>query len=1215
MDENNLESKGYPNSIIKRINLSLKEENEDNCIDYKSNEEKEKKKSSNKKKDIKYKLDFDKIIENVKGRSIRDEEKEFYCNLMLMTSYIEISNKLNSLTVLATLCDKVEKNYFISNKIEKFSDFFNKIGSDFLYILNAYNLCANKSKSQKNFFYSFKYIKKCKNLIKDKSNIEKKTIEIVTRNYNNIEAEFINYIKNKEELFSNKKFYPEEKCKKIRELIDLIISEKYIIDSKENNNDYIYAINKEWLIKVKYFIEPYLTQIGGNSNNLIKGSFEPDYVYNYYFDEVEKTKNKNKSYPPYPGPINNFSLLSFNDCWEDIINLEENSFFKKNLEKNRDYIFVNSSDWNFLNQIFDCTYEIRRKINNSDLTQIKFILFDKRFLSKGNINLLKQKYIQINNNSTIRQLKDKILDCVNNEMNVNNNKKKRDICFYILNKDKRDVLIEIMISFVHKFQMYESIYIEKIEFKDDDNLKDLFLKYNPKKHILILEILKKDDFNFLLQMDNNYKCNICGENIKNLDNKYYCDLCNFSLFCSPQCAQNSAEHRELDNLLKNISEELFDVPNLLSKKFSSVLQRGAKSGRIGLKNIGNLCYFNSVLQCLSNTIDLTKYFLSNIYIKEIRQNNFVEGKGELAQAYYKLIDKMWNSYQEDYIDPFDFRNVFCRKTQLFLNQEQQDPCEFLLALLDNLSKDLNRVNNGNNNIKIEDKKENETEEQASDRWWTSHKSVNDSIIVDLFQGQFKTTIHCSSCDSTYTKYNIFEILDLPIPTKKSQNQIKLLTNNGNYIEFNIKIDETTYVKDAILKSIEYLNKNNYINLVKKMNIKDNLFNYNISEVPEKILYDNMQFIELSKDLKIINIFKPNYNCININIKGKNKNLKGSPFDNLKLLDFNSKKNILLLYEKDINSNLEDYIDVYVYPFTEVDSYNMFMKVIKTHKILSYPILISIKKTDSLKNLNILIYKKLRKILYNQGQNELTSFEICYPHFNDKWESFKIKDGICPICKKLYDKNTKYCSLFNTFTENNSIFNLINNNKDIPLIFYAKSFFYNPNACLYNGIELFLEKKNEIESKKHITIYDSLEALTSQEILDGDNMWNCKICNKKRKAEKKVELYKTPNYLIIQLKRFKQKKNVNGKSVLGNKNDTFIEYKEILNLKDFVIGPEKNKSIYDLYGIIIHKKFMNTHFISYCKNLGVWINYDDVEINAVENLFTKDAYLLFYKKRN
>ena len=43
--------------------------------------------------------------------------------------------------------------------------------------------------------------------------------------------------------------------------------------------------------------------------------------------------------------------------------------------------------------------------------------------------------------------------------------------------------------------------------------------------------------------------------------------------------------------------------------------------------------------------------------------------------------------------------------------------------------------------------------------------------------------------------------------------------------------------------------------------------------------------------------------------------------------------------------------------------------------------------------------------------------------------------------------------------------------------------------------------------------------------------------------------------------------------------------------------------------------MNTHFISYCKNLGVWINYDDVEINAVENLFTKDAYLLFYKKRN
>ena len=68
------------------------------------------------------------------------------------------------------------------------------------------------------------------------------------------------------------------------------------------------------------------------------------------------------------------------------------------------------------------------------------------------------------------------------------------------------------------------------------------------------------------------------------------------------------------------------------------------------------------------------------------------------------------------------------------------------------------------------------------------------------------------------------------------------------------------------------------------------------------------------------------------------------------------------------------------------------------------------------------------------------------------------------------------------------------------------------------------------------------------------------------------------------------------------------------MKDFVIGPDKDNSIYDLYGVVIHKKFMNSHFYSYCKNMGIWISYDDTEINGIETPIHKDAYLLFYKKR-
>ena len=1214
MDKNKSEINDNSNSIIENIDYNLKEQNEDNFIESYFNEEKEESNYTKNKK-AKYRLAFDDLIRIIKGRKSSDyiSENLFYCNLMLMSSYIELPNKLICLSLYSNYSVKIENTYLISNKFEKYLEYFNNI--DLVFPLNVFNSAAVFLLRQKNYFYAYKYILKCKELIINNSKISKSGIEQINNNANDIEDQFINYIKSKEKLFNDEDFYPEEKCKKIRELIDLIISEKYNIDTKEIN--YIYAINKEWLIKVKLFIEPFLTK--DDKNNLIKGSFEPNYVFNHYFNKDEKKKS-NYSYPAYPGPINNYSLLSFKDCWKDNINLEENIFFNKNLEKNKDYIFVNYYDWNFLNQIFDSTNEIKRKINNLDLTEIKFLLIDKRITAKDkNVNLLKQRYIQINKNSTMIQLKNKIINCVNGELKVKDNKikkNKQDLCFYILNKDQKDILFEIIISFVYKFQMYESIYIEKIEFQDDNNLSDLFFKYNHNKHILILEIINKDNFNFLVQMDNNYKCNICGEKIKNLDNKYDCDICHFSLFCSQKCANNSSEHRELDERLKNRCEEFYGVSDLLSMEFDSIISRGTKLGRIGLYNPGNLCYFNSVLQCLSNTVDLTKYFLSKIYKNETKQYHFSDDKGILSQAYFKLIDQMWNSYDnQDYKNPLEFKDSFSTITKFFLNQEQQDPYEFLLALLDNLNKDLNRVNY-EDNIKIEEQKENETDEKASDRFWRSYKKKNDSVIVDLFQGQFKTIIQCSSCGTTYNEYNIYKILDLPIPLKKSQSQIKFLTNNGNYIELNIKIDEKIFVKDIILKAIAYLNKKNYINLVKKMSIKNNLFNYNVTNVPEKVLYNNMQFIELNKEHKIVNIFKPNYDNININTKTKNNTLKDFPIDNLKYLEFNSKKNSeLILYEKDINSNLEDYLDIYVFPITEIESISIFANIIKTNKILSYPVIISIKKTDNLKNLQILIFKKLKKILYNQEENQINTIEICYPHFNDKWDNFKIRDGKCPICKKVYDKKTQYCSLFDSFTQTNSVLTLINNhNQDIPLIIYARSCFYNQNSSIYNGIELFFDKKNEIKPKKNITIYDSLEVFSSKQILDGDNILFCKKCNKKRKAEKKIELYRTPNYLIIQLKRFKQKRKVNGKTILGNKNDIFIEYKEILNLKEYIVGPDKNKSIYDLYGVILHKKFVNTHFISYCKNFGIWISYDDTEINAIESPINKDAYLLFYKRR-
>ena len=1199
----------------KRNKFSLKNENEDNLIENDSKEENE---VSNKKElfqdTLKYKIRYYQLLKILRDRDKPEVnyENEFYCNILLMPSVIDFGDRLSTLSMVS-YCYQLRENYnliyYITNKFDKNIKFINNVAPSFF--LNVFSRAYYFFKKQNNFFYAFKYILKCVDIInKNNTKFGDKKKNIINGYLKEIKEELPNYIKSKEALFKDKENITEAKCIQIKELIDLIIREKNNLDLTDGENNYIYAINREWLFKLKFFIEPYLSKFE-NKDKYIKEIFEPDYVYKSYFGE--KSENYTKSSPPYPGPINNYPLISFKDCWIDNINQDENIFLKKNLILNTHYYLVNYKDWELLNSIFDSTNEIKRKKNNLDLIQLKFILYDKRIrVHNHNIYLLKQKNIQINKNSTVKQLKDKILDCINNELKFFNEKKlkknKQEVYFYILNKDKKDILIEMTIAFTYRIQMYESLYIEKLEFQNDNTLNDFLIKFDKKKDILIIEIMNKGDCNFLIQLDKNYKCSVCGSQIKNLNDKYNCEICHFSLFCSYKCSRNSDGHIELDKNLKTVFEEKFVLSDLISLDLSTLWNNGQNVGRIGLTNLGNTCYMNSVLQCLSNTRDLTKYFLNGSYRKEINNGSFSGLKGEISQAYYELIKQLWNDYNNEYIDTKSFKNSFFIRTKLFNNQEQQDAHDFLISFLENLHDELNRVTN-KPYIELEEQKEGESDEVTSGKWWDYYKSRDDSIIVDLFKGQYKITNKCSGCGHKSITFDPYLTLDLPIPQKRSQYQFKFLTNDGNYIELNLKLDEKTEIKDIILKSIIYLDKKNYIEYAKNCDIEGHLFNYNIEDVPDRILYNNIQVIEFIKDFKMINIFDPHYE----NINNKN-NTKEIPFDNLKYMDFSKKRtnSEIVLFEKDINSNLENYIDVYIYPVAEFERENMLFNIVKVTKIISYPVMISIKKNDNLKTLQMLIFKKINKILESQGRNFYDSIEICFPHFNDKWNNFKIKEGICPICKKAYDKNTKFCALFDSIPKSATIFNLINNmSKDRPLILFARSALYNSKLNLYKGIPLLFDKKNEIESKA-LNLYDALDLLNKEEVPDGENVKYCDKC--KIKLEKKIELYKTPYYLIIHLNRFKQK--INNKFSASNKNDTFIEYKEILNLKDFVIGPNKDKSLYDLYGIVLHKKFMNinNHYISYCKNYGVWFSYDDTTLNHVDNPINKDAYLLFYKRR-
>jgi len=51
------------------------------------------------------------------------------------------------------------------------------------------------------------------------------------------------------------------------------------------------------------------------------------------------------------------------------------------------------------------------------------------------------------------------------------------------------------------------------------------------------------------------------------------------------------------------------------------MSENSRKGLAGLRNLGNTCFMNSGLQCLSHIKELTEYFLSGVYLKDINRTN------------------------------------------------------------------------------------------------------------------------------------------------------------------------------------------------------------------------------------------------------------------------------------------------------------------------------------------------------------------------------------------------------------------------------------------------------------------------------------------------------------------------------------------------------------------------------------------------------------------
>ena len=259
------------------------------------------------------------------------------------------------------------------------------------------------------------------------------------------------------------------------------------------------------------------------------------------------------------------------------------------------------------------------------------------------------------------------------------------------------------------------------------------------------------------------RCNYCHYR----DYVYSGCICNKVFYCNENCRK-----KDFQNHMITCKKGLFNFMKKMNVAKKANYEKHKNESQnfpiLGLSNLGNSCYMNSSLQCFFAIKELTNYFFNYFKEDHLNKNNILGTGGILTIAYINLLLNINITTNNKFFSPKTFKIILGMCSKKYEGNEQEDAHEFITYLLDMMHEDLNRVINKPN---IKEKENNSkdiniSENEKSILDWNNFLKRNQSVIIDIFYGQYKSTLICPLCNFKSISFNSFSSLELPISEDK-----------------------------------------------------------------------------------------------------------------------------------------------------------------------------------------------------------------------------------------------------------------------------------------------------------------------------------------------------------------------------------------------------------------------------------------------------------------